>query len=152
MEKEKEKKVSSEADTCLLISVPGSDEEAYEVIGAFKKVFNEKTKWAESVRIGKIDSCLHMNGEAAPTAPMYGAAHFIELYDINDIGCMFGEMRGNAEVQEAIETLEKYTFSLFLAGLLVNHSPCVYGAVHAAGMPIEAIITVRPLKMIVPVC
>lgn len=142
MEKKKEKEVNSEADTLLLISVPGSDEEAYEVIEAFKKVFNEKTKWAEGVRIGKIDSCLHMNGEAAPTAPMYGAARFLELYDFDNIGHMFGEMRDTDEVKKAIETLEKYAFTFFLGGS-PSFATCVYGVRHDAGTPIEELVTVR---------
>lgn len=140
---EKEKEINPDTDALVMIGVPGSDEEAYEVIDAFKKVFNAKTKAEEGIYIGKIDDCMHMNGEAVPTAPMYGALRFIDLYDIDsvyNIGDMIGEMRGNVEVQGAIETLEKYTFTLFLDG---DSPACERGIRHEAGMPIEKLIGLK---------
>lgn len=142
---EKEKEVNPDTDALLMIGVPENDEEAYEVIEAFKKIFNEKAKAEEGICIGKIGSCLHISGKATPTATMYGATRFFALYDINNIGCMFGEMRDNAEVQEAIKTLEKYTFTFLLTGSLVSYSTCIYGAKHKAGLPIEELTTVMPL-------
>lgn len=139
---EKEKEINPDTDALLGVSVPGSDEETYEVIEAFKKMFNEKMKAEENVRIGKIDSCLHIYEKTVSTAPMYGAARFFELYDINDIGHIFGEMRDNADVQDAIETLEKYTFGFFLIG---DSLPCTYVVRHEeAGMPIEKLRIVKP--------
>lgn len=75
---------------------------------------------------------------------MYGAARFFELYGINNIGHIFGEMRDNVEFQEAIKTLEKYTFSFFLVG------DCLTGAYvvrHKAGLPIEKLTTGMPFEM-----
>lgn len=57
---EKEREVNPATDVLLGMSVPGSDEETHEVIEAFKKVFNEKMKAEEDVRIGKIGRCLHV--------------------------------------------------------------------------------------------
>lgn len=141
-EKGKEKEVSSEADTLLLISVPGSDEEAYEVIGALKKLFNAKAESEEDISVGKIDNCMCIGGEALSSAPMYGAARFLELYDFDNIGHIFGEMRDNTEVKKAIETLEKYAFTFFLGGS-PSFATCVYGVRHDGGTPIEELVTVR---------
>lgn len=146
---EKEKETNANADALLVISVPGSDEEAYGVIEAFKKVFNAKMKAEEGVSIGKIDSCLHMNRYATPTAPMHGAARFCELYDYDDIGYMFGEMRGmGAEVLEAIETLEKYEFVLSVIMWTKFHTTNIYIASHPADTPIEELVTEQPLETI----
>lgn len=148
-EMEKEKETNANADALLVISVPGSDEEAYEVIEAFKKVFNAKMRTEEGVSIGTIDSCLHINRYATPTAPMHGAARFYELYDIEDIGYMFGEMRSMAEVQKAIETLEKYEFMMFVVMWTKFDTTNVYGARHPTDTPIEELVTEQPLETVV---
>lgn len=144
MEKEKEREINPDTDALLGMSVPGSDEKTYEVIKAFKKVFNAKTKTEEGICIGKIGRCLHVYEKTISTAFMYGAARFFELYGINNIGTIFGEMRDNTEVQEEIKTLEKYTFSFFLVG------DCLTGAYvvkHKAGLPIEKLTTGMPFEM-----
>lgn len=148
-EMEKEKETNANADALLVISVPGSDEEAYEVIKAFKKVFNAKMRTEEGVSIGKIDSCLHMNGYATPTAPMHGAVRFCELYDYDDIGYLFGEMRSMGEVQEAIKTLEKYEFVLSVIMWTKFHTTNIYIASHPANTPIEELVTEQPLETVV---
>lgn len=142
MEKEKEKKANPATDALLGVKVIGSDKDVYKVIGALKKLFNAKTESEEGISVGKIDNCMCIGGEALSSAPMYGAARFLELYDFDNIGHIFGEMRDDAEFQKAIEKLEKYTFTFFLGGS-PSFAKCVYGVRHDAGTPIEDLVTVR---------